>query len=279
MFKDSIAYPVYFVNTFMMTLLSPKKAGENVLYCYNKHMKSILKNLGLSVNEISIYEALVKLKGSSSAGEIIKITDLHRNIVYDALNHLENKNLLQIIEKNKKKFFTLKNPEHLISGFKKQIKDTSELSKVLSLLPNTTNHEVTIYEGTVAWQEAWQNVMQTIKPKSVFCTIGMAGDSWVKLMGETFVEYEQWALKNNISDKIVSQKHLKEEIEAHQNKKIRDIHYLPIELPAHLSIEIFEDRCFFEIYDTPASLIEIKSKGLVKSMKVYFELLWKISSE
>lgn len=275
MFRDSIAYPVYFVNMFMMTKLLTK----NPHICYNEYMKSILKNLGLSINEISVYEALIKLKGSSSAGEIIKITDLHRNIVYDALNHLENKNLLQIIEKNKKKFFTLKNPEHLISGFKKQIKETSELSKVLSLLPNTTNHEVTIYEGTVAWQEAWQNVMQTIKPKSVFRTIGMAGDSWVKLMGETFVEYEQWALKNNIFDKIVSQKYLKEEIEAHQNKKIRDIHYLPIEIPAHLSIEIFEDRCFFEIYDNPATIIEIKSKGLVRSMEVYFELLWKTSSK
>lgn len=259
----------------MMTKLLTK----NNHICYNRYMKSILKNLGLSINEISVYEALLKLKGSSSAGEIIKVSNLHRNIVYDALNHLENKKLLQIIEKNKKKFFTLKNPEHLISGFKKQIKDTSELSKVLSLLPNTTNHEVAIYEGTVAWQEAWQNIMQTIKPKSVFHTIGMAGDPWIKLMGKTFVEYEQWALKNNISNKIISQKYLKEEIEAHQNKKFRDIRYFATELPPSVSIEIFEDRCFFEIYDTPATIIEIKSKGLVKSMKVYFELIWGISSK
>lgn len=206
------------------------------------------------------------------------MTNLHRNIVYDALNHLEHKNLLQIIEKNKKKFFSLKKPDNLISGFEKQIKNTTELSKIISGLP-LGSHEVTVYEGSIAWQEAWQNVMRTMKPQSVFYTLGMAGDPWVKLMGETFVEYEQWALKNKIVDKIISQKYLREEIEAHQNKKFRDIKYIPIALPAHVSIEIFEDRCFFEIYDAPASIIEVKSKGLVKSMETYFKLLWKLSSE
>lgn len=240
-------------------------------------MKSILKNLGLSVNEIAVYEALVKLKGSSSAGEIIKITDLHRNIVYDALSHLENKNLLQTIEKNKKKFFSLKNPEHLISGFQNQIKNTSLLVDIVKSLPNTNGHEVKIYEGSIAWQEAWQDVMQNLKPKSSFYTLGMAGDPWVKLMGETFVEYEQWALKNNITDKIISQKHLKEEIEAHQSKKIREIKYVNTELPAHVSIEIFDDRIFFEIYDTPETLIEIKIAGLVKTLQTYFELMWNIA--
>ena len=239
-------------------------------------MKQILKNLGLSPNETAVYGALIKLGGSSPAGEIIKLTNLHRNIVYDALNHLEHRNLLQIVEKNKKRFFSLKKPDLLISGFEKQIKNTTELSKILASLP-MNSHEVTIYEGSTAWQEAWQSVMRTIKPKNTFCTLGMAGDPWVNLMGETFVEYEQWALKNKITDRIISQKHLQKEIEAHQDVTFRDIRYIPIDLPPHVSIEIFEDRIFFEIYDTPSSLIEIKSKGLVKSLQVYFELLWRIA--
>lgn len=236
-------------------------------------MKSILKNIGLTPNETTVYEALVKLGGSSSAGEIIKLADLHRNIVYDALNHLERQNLVQIIDKNKKQFFTLKKPDHLVAGFEKQIKNTRELSKILGKLP-LGNHEVTIHEGSIAWQQAWQSAMQSMKPKSTFCTIGMAGDKWVRLMGETFVEYEQWALDNKIVDRIVSQKHLKNEIEAHQNIQFREIRYIDIDLAAHMSIELFADRVFFEMYDEPETLIEIKSKGMVKSLQAYFELLW-----
>ncbi len=248
------------------------------VFWYTRNMKNILKNIGLTPNEVSVYEALVKLGGSSPAGEIIKLADLHRNIVYDALNHLESKGLLQIIEKNKKKSFVLKKPDNLITSFEKQIKNTHDLSKIISNLP-LGSHDVNVYEGSTAWQEAWQNVVRTTKPKSVFYTLGMAGDPWVKLMGESFVEYEQWALKNKVTDKIISQKHLKKQIEAHQNITFRDIKYIDLELPAHVSIEIFDDRVFFEIYDTPETLIEIKSNGLVKSLKVYFELLWAMAKK
>lgn len=239
----------------------------------------MLKSLGLSANEIATYKALVKLGGSSSAGEMIKLTDLHRNIVYDSLTHLKNKNLVQEIKKDKKKFFALKNPESLISGFKKQVTNTEGLMKIVTSLSGAIGHEVNIYEGSLAWQEAWHGIMQNLKPKSVFYTIGMAGDPWVKLMGETFIEYKQWALKNKIVDKIISQRYLKEEIEAHQNIQFRDIRYVDIDLPVHVSIEIFDDRCFFEIYDAPASIIEIKSKGLADSLKTYFQFLWELASK
>lgn len=239
-------------------------------------MKSTLKDLGLTPNEISIYEALVKLKGSSSAGDIIKLSNLHRNIVYDCLAHLATKGLVQEVEKNKKKFFNLKNPEVLVKGFEKQLRSVGELSKIVASLPFTNGHEVTIYEGSTAWQEAWQGAMSSLKPKSTFYTVGMAGDPWVRLMGETFVTYEQWALKNKVTDKIISQKHLQKEIEAHQNRDFRDIRYIHLDLPVHTSIEIFDDRIFFEIYDEPQTLIEIKSKALVTTFKVYFDLLWKI---
>ncbi|MDB4984155.1 MAG: TrmB family transcriptional regulator [Patescibacteria group bacterium] len=237
-------------------------------------MESTLKNLGLTPNETIVYKALAKLGGSSSAGDIIKLADLHRNIVYDALAHLENQNLVQEVEKNKKKFFTLKNPDHLVTKFERQIKSANDLAKMVSGLSNAGGHEVTIYEGTRGWQEAWQEVMRTTKPKSSFRTIGMAGDPWVKLMGETFVEYEQWALKNKITDRIVSQKHLKAEIEAHQNVTFRDIRYIDIDLAAHMSIEVFDDRVLFEIYDEPQTIIEVRSKAMVASLAAYFEMMW-----
>lgn len=239
-------------------------------------MKSTLRDLGLTPNEISVYEALVRLKGSSSAGGIIKLSDLHRNIVYDCLSHLATKGLVQEVIKNKKKFFTLKQPEALTRTIEKQLKGAEELSSIISKLPLMSAHEVQIYEGSTAWQEAWQSVMSTLKPKTTFYTIGMAGDPWVKLMGETFVGYEQWALKHGITDRIISQKHLQKQIEAHQNRDFRQIRYIDIDLPAHTSIEVFDDRIFFEIYDTPETLIEIKSKSLVITFKAYFDLLWKM---
>lgn len=242
-------------------------------------MENILKNIGLSTNETIVYESLVKLGGSSSAGEIIKLSNLHRNIVYDALSHLEKSNLLQEVTKNKKKLFSLKDPKHLVTKYQQQIQNTEILAKIIESLPNSSDQEVTIYEGTTAWQEAWQNIIKTLEPGSTFYTLGMAGDPWVKLMGETFIAYEQWALNSKITDKIISQRYLQKEIEAHQNIQFREMRYIDIDLPANVSIEIFEDRCFFEIYENPASIIEIKSKGVREALLAYFNLLWITSSK
>jgi len=237
-------------------------------------MEKILQKLNLSQNEIITYQSLVSSKGSSSAGDIIKISNLHRNIVYDSLSHLEKKGLVQETRKDKKKFFTLIAPEKLKDIYKNGLEESLRLEKIIARLPLLANHEVKIYEGSRAWQEAWQGVMNRLKAGESFSTLGMAGDPWVRLMGDTFVPYEQWAEKNNILDKIISQKHLQKEIESHQSSNIREIRYLDIDLDAHVSIEIFSDRVFFEIYDEPETLIEVKSLGLTKSMSVYFNLLW-----
>lgn len=240
-------------------------------------MKKILENLNLSQNEILVYEALVHAKGSSSAGDVIKYSNLHRNIVYDALSHLEKKGLVLESRKDKKKFFTLIKPEKLKNAYKIQLENSLKLESLVSKIPLLANHEVKVYEGSRAWQEAWQGVMSNMKKNEIFYTIGMAGDPWIKLMGETFVEYENFAEKNNITDKIISQKHLQSEIESHQSLSIREIKYIDLDVDRYTSIEIFKDRVFFEIYEDPETLIEIKSMALVKSLKAYFELLWKIN--
>ena len=67
-------------------------------------MISELTKLGLTLNEAKVYFALLEL-GSTNAGEIIKKTKLHRNIVYDKLDKLIEKGLVSFVTiKNIKQF-------------------------------------------------------------------------------------------------------------------------------------------------------------------------------
>ena len=66
-------------------------------------MEKNLMRLGLTENEAKVYLALLEI-GSTSAGEIIKKTKLHRNIVYD--------NLEKLIEKGLVSFVLIKNIKH-----------------------------------------------------------------------------------------------------------------------------------------------------------------------
>ena len=49
-----------------------------------------LAKLGFSENEAGVYLALIEL-GKARAGKIIRITGLHRNLVYQALEKLASK--------------------------------------------------------------------------------------------------------------------------------------------------------------------------------------------
>jgi len=77
-------------------------------------MISELTKLGLTLNEAKVYFALLNL-GSTNAGEIIKKTKLHRNIVYD--------NLEKLIEKGLVGFVLIKNIKHFEVASSEELKE------------------------------------------------------------------------------------------------------------------------------------------------------------
>lgn len=57
--------------------------------------ETILENIGFSKSEAVVYLALLKV-GQTKSGKIIKITGLQSSVVHNALNTLEEKDLLII---------------------------------------------------------------------------------------------------------------------------------------------------------------------------------------
>lgn len=239
-------------------------------------MLNKLEKLGFTPNEATVYSYLMEL-GESSTGPIIKKTGLHRNIVYESLDSLVKKNVVAEITKSNKKHFRVKDPQILIDVAKNKLSLTQDIVKQIQAKFNTIPHEIVIYEGQEGWQSGWRTLMNQLKPKSVFYTIGMGGDRWIKLMGDFYVVYEQYAIKNKIIDKIVAYEHQRQEITEHQSKAIREIRYLPENNETPVGFEILDDRVFMEIYEEPATLIEIRSRAAAKGYKQYFDSLWRIA--
>src|SRR4030042_1042330 len=236
-------------------------------------MLNKLEKLGFTPNEAAVYSALFEL-GESTTGPIIKKTGLHRNIVYEALDSLVKRNVAAEIVKSNKKHFRVKDPRILIDEAKSKLSLTQDIVKEIQAGFKTIPHEVVIYEGREGWQEGWRTLMSRLKPKSVFYTIGMGGDKWVKLMGDFYVAYEQYAIRNKIINKIVAYERQRQEITEHQSKTIREIRYLPENNETPVGFEILDDRVFMEIYEEPSTLIEIRSKAVAKGYKQYFDSLW-----
>lgn len=82
-----------------------------------------LNEFGLPKNEVKVYIALLKL-GLTSAGQITKVSGVHRRNVYDALERLINKGLVSYVTKEKIKYFEAVNPYFLLNLLEKEKRKT-----------------------------------------------------------------------------------------------------------------------------------------------------------
>src|SRR3989338_7091720 len=72
-----------------------------------------LKELGLTDNEVKIYLLLLK-QGALNPSQISQKLGLHRGYIYDALERMQEKEIVNSILKDNKKHFQATNPENLV---------------------------------------------------------------------------------------------------------------------------------------------------------------------
>src|SRR3989339_141543 len=88
-------------------------------------VQETLRKIGLTEGEIKVYIALLEL-GSTTSGNIIKISGVSGSKVYEVLDRLVNKGLVNFIHKNQVKYFEAASPERILDYLEekgKQIED------------------------------------------------------------------------------------------------------------------------------------------------------------
>ena len=241
-------------------------------------MKEELRKLGLTENETKVYLALLEL-GSTNAGEIIKKTKLHRNIVYD--------NLDKLIEKGLVSFVTIKNIKHFEATSSKELKDFIEKQKeevlqkeqvVNKILPEIDKirtsaerkQEATVFKGKKGLKTILEEITQTKSELLVF------GTGWG--MRETVGSYyEQWHLK-------LRQNKVKSRILLPKNKKGLFLKpfiakYLPENNVMPSTIAVYEDKVLNVVWGEEPIAVLIISEKASESYKNYFNMLWKIAKD
>lgn len=124
--------------------------------CYpiSMHIEHLI-NAGLTEGEATIYDYLLK-NGETSAGEIIRYTNLKRGNTYNIMDSLVAKGIVAHQEKNKIAHFRIENPRALLDYIERDRQSIdNKKSAIESILPslisqyqlNTNKPVVTYYEG------------------------------------------------------------------------------------------------------------------------------------
>ncbi|EKD56108.1 MAG: Transcriptional regulator, TrmB [uncultured bacterium] len=241
-------------------------------------MKNELIELGFNDKEANVYLALLEI-GETPAGKIISKTHYHREIVYTALKHLEEKNLVTYIRKKGRRFYSAASPQRILEMVENNFNIAKKIIPDLEKLQQkTTNKQfIQIWSGSEGVIQAREFMIRRTRVGGEIRILGASG-WYFKNMGD----YSEIWHKKRAQKKIKYMVQLYEPIEDKTQEAFKNFEYIEIkslpekfEMPS--STAIFEDCVIIQIWGDEPVMVLIENEKVAKSYKDTFDMLWKIS--
>lgn len=240
-----------------------------------------LKQIGLTEGEIKVYLALLEL-GSTTTGKITKISNISGSKVYEVLERLMNKGLVNSIIKNNVKHFEAASPERILDYLdekEKNIeKEKREIQKIIPKLilkqEAVKKSEAKIFTGWEGIKTANEDIIQTLKRGEEWLSMGLTEqpESWEIY----FTKRQKLRAKKGIIHKHLINEKYKTLYKKRKRLPNTEFRFLPKELEMPTSTEIYKDKVliFVLVKENPMAVM-IESEEIAESFRKYFYVIWK----
>lgn len=243
-------------------------------------IKNNLKQLGFGQHEADVYLALLKI-GITSAGEVIKQTGLHRNVVYSTMDKLARKKLVAESNKRGVKYFKATNVERISREKENEFLLAQNVVEELQNIKNKESVEVVTYEGMDGFQTAHQEAIEQMPKGKIVYVLMAGGTKFYEFMGDELRHFDKVRKQNNNKIKILASHGRMEELEGGQTEKRGDVEvrYLPINFLNPIGSSIYGDKTLLFIYTDIPIVIAIDSKSVARAHIDQFKAFWKNATE
>ncbi|MFA6460864.1 MAG: helix-turn-helix domain-containing protein [Candidatus Woesearchaeota archaeon] len=242
--------------------------------------EELLLESGLTQNEIKVYLSLLK-KGKSQSGILVQESKISSGKIYETLNKLLDKGLVEVTVENGVKQFQATNPKSLLMYMQERKEkidlQTNKLEMILPELQKIRQMESSA-EGVFLIKG-----VRGIKPL-VYEVLSKARNE-IKIMGVR-------SSKNKVYNTFWTHWH-HERVKLHKKAKLlfadqgtpywnffKGLRLTEIRSITSLSpsaIMIIDEHCFLLSYDPEFTCIHIVSPAIAKSFDSFFESMWKIA--
>lgn len=239
-----------------------------------------LIKFGLMEKEAKIYLACLEL-GEATAYDIALKTHLPRTLVYDIFKRLIEKGIASFIIKNKKKYFSVVNPEELIQLLKEK---EEILSASLNDLKRLQKRREEISRAKVSVGiEGIKTVLDDILRLGVkeFYAFGSSGTSF-DIMPYYTQQWHTRRIKKKINGKMIynDTKETRKRLEKYpKTLKLLKYKFLPIKYSSPTVFIIYNNKLVIIYWTKEPVAITIESKEIVMNQKQYFKQLWRIAKK
>jgi len=240
----------------------------------------MIKEIGLSDNEIKIYELLLS-NGEIGIKEIIAGTKITRAGIYNILKSLEIKNLIREGEYRGKKTFAPNSPMILNEIYEDKIKKIKdEQFQLKSILPKLlVEYRITrktplvaTYKGLEGLKKVYDYVLKVRKPLFIFAS---------------YFDRQKKEFSDLINEQIKKQARLKIKVKALGSIKEYSKKYWEFAQRNNIDIKvtdeinlfpsqilIFDNNVAYTVFEGEFSTTLIYNPHIAKTMKIIFDLVW-----
>lgn len=240
---------------------------------------TVLRSIGLTENEIKIYLYLLK-KGTSTAYTIAKDTGIYRVHVYDKLEQLMNKGLVNQVYEGAKKYFAATHPSKLKQYLEdKRKKLTTQEQEVETILPELEklmlipkeDTSVEVFKGKEGLKYFLKDIVKTKKDVAI---TGMDDTRYRAELPVFMKQYFRDLTKHKIKERVITVK--KEEVYLYPKKEASTTRYRFLEEKKFnpTNTFIYGEKVVIVTWGTPITAVMIKSKQVATTYRKHFEILW-----
>jgi sugar-specific transcriptional regulator TrmB len=227
-----------------------------------------LKELGLTDNEIRIYLLLLEY-GMMNPYEISQKLGLHRGYVYDALERMQEKEVVNVILKENKKYYQATSPENLVELLKFKLesfqKIVPDLTKLMRLKKEETRVE--LHKGKRVYRTLLKDMIASLKKNEEACLIGIDEDVLITEVEPIYLkQYLNTIKSKNIKEKIIIKTGAKKLENPNLQYKELDEKYI-----GKTAQIIYNDKIAIFILGTPYYLIIIENKEVAETYRKQFK--------
>ena len=243
----------------------------------SERLTTDLEKIGLTPKEAAVYMALLKL-GETGSSKILSETGLHGQFVYQALEGLEKRGLVQHVIQRGRKRFSARPPNTLLTLVEQQRRETAEIAERLTnLFPLPSQQQFEVYQGEEVFIAHEFHLLEQAPIDATLLVVGGTGDAFIKTLGSSLGTYEKLRIKKGISVRYIGSEAQRQELTARTiQRPLFSFRLLPGLFTGDVNTNIWPTAISFNIFSQPAGNFTITNTVVAASYRQFFETLWKL---
>ncbi len=237
-----------------------------------------LEQIGFKKNEAAVYMAVLEL-GEPMVGDVETQTGMHKQLIYNAAEHLLTDGLIEIAEIRGRKHFRATDPTLVEERLRqKAVLAHDVVGELLSAAnKKRTADEVRVYRGRQSVQQYFLQSMRKQPEESTLYVLGKESERYFQIMNRQefpFEKFERTRTERNVTMKLVLFGDPEKERALNENRKYFDLRVLTEPITTPFDFDIWYDHVGMLFYAEEPYVLDIMGQETVKGFQEYFRVLW-----